>query len=114
MRATSQDSLLRPVAGSTSEDNNIRRVTAAITTEAVDFLRMEFAVLSGHGCNLAAETAVGAMDEEKMRASSRMAMADVPLSKMGKIPGHKSPVTTQRYAHMSDKSLHDAVDRIRR
>ena len=43
-----------------------------------------------------------------------MAMADVPLSKIGKILGHKSLVTTQRYAHMSDKSLHDAVDRIRR
>ena len=47
-------------------------------------------------------------------AASRMAMADVPLSKIGKILGHKSLVTTQRYAHMSDKSLHDAVDRIRR
>ena len=47
-------------------------------------------------------------------AASRIAMADVPLSKIGKILGHKSLVTTQRYAHMSDKSLHDAVDRIRR
>jgi len=47
-------------------------------------------------------------------AASRMAMADVPLSKIGKILGHKSLVTTQRYAHLSDKSLHDAVDRIRR
>ncbi|MFC1529292.1 tyrosine-type recombinase/integrase [Gemmatimonadota bacterium] len=47
-------------------------------------------------------------------AASHMAMADVPLSKIGKILGHKSLVTTQRYAHMSDKSLHDAVDRIRR
>jgi len=39
---------------------------------------------------------------------------DFPLSKIGKILGHKSLVTTQRYAHLSDRSLHDAVDRIRR
>lgn len=61
--------LRRLVAGSTSEDE-VRRATAAITTEAVDFLRAEFAVLLGQGCNLATEAAVGSMDEEELRAST--------------------------------------------
>ena len=57
------------LAGNTSEDE-VCRATAAITTEALDFLRAEFAVLSGQGCNLAVEAAVGAMDEEEIRAST--------------------------------------------
>lgn len=44
--------------------------------------------------------------------ASWMAMADVPLSKVAKILGHKQLTTTQRYAHLSDRSLFDAVQKI--
>jgi integrase len=44
--------------------------------------------------------------------ASQLAMADVPLTKVGKILGHRALVTTQRYAHLSDASLEDAVARI--
>jgi integrase len=38
--------------------------------------------------------------------------ADVPISKVAKILGHKELATTQRYAHLSDESLFEAVERI--
>jgi len=46
--------------------------------------------------------------------ASWMVMADVPLSKIGKILGHKNLTTTQRYAHLADRSLFEAVDKIGR
>ena len=60
----------RRLIAENASDDEVRRATAMITIEAVDFLRTEFAVFSGQGCNLAAEAAVGAMDEEEMRAST--------------------------------------------
>lgn len=45
-------------------------------------------------------------------AASWLAMADVPMSKVAKILGHKELKTTQRYAHLSDASLVEAVERI--
>jgi site-specific recombinase XerD len=39
-------------------------------------------------------------------------MADVPLSKVAKILGHKNLATTQRYAHLSDDTLFEAVERL--
>ena len=39
-------------------------------------------------------------------------MADVPMSKVAKILGHKELKTTQRYAHLADSSLVEAVERI--
>lgn len=45
-------------------------------------------------------------------AASWLAMADVPMSKVAKILGHKELKTTQRYAHLADSSLVEAVERI--
>ncbi len=45
-------------------------------------------------------------------AGSLMVMADVPLSKIAKILGHKQLITTQRYAHLADRSLFEAVEKI--
>ena len=45
--------------------------------------------------------------------ASWLVMADVPLSKVGKILGHKELKTTQRYAHLADSALLEAVERIR-
>lgn len=45
-------------------------------------------------------------------AASQMVMADVPLGKVAKILGHKLLETTQRYAHLADESLFEAVERI--
>jgi integrase len=45
-------------------------------------------------------------------AASQLVMADVPISKVAKILGHKELATTQRYAHLSDESLFEAVERI--
>ena len=45
-------------------------------------------------------------------AASVMVMADVPLVKVAKILGHKQLTTTQRYAHLSDRSLFEAVEKI--
>jgi site-specific recombinase XerD len=39
-------------------------------------------------------------------------MADVPIAKIAKILGHKELMTTQRYAHLADRSLFEAVERI--
>ncbi|MFC1543930.1 tyrosine-type recombinase/integrase [Gemmatimonadota bacterium] len=47
-------------------------------------------------------------------AASWLVMADVPLSKIAKILGHKQLATTQRYAHLADRSLFEAVERIGR
>ena len=44
--------------------------------------------------------------------ASWLAMADVPMSKVAKILGHKELKTTQRYAHLADSSLVEAVERI--
>jgi len=44
--------------------------------------------------------------------ASWLVMADVPLSKVAKILGHKELKTTQRYAHLADSSLVEAVERI--
>ena len=44
--------------------------------------------------------------------ASHLAMADVSLKKIAKILGHKSLSTTERYAHLSDETLVDAMDRI--
>ena len=41
-----------------------------------------------------------------------MVMADIPLSKVAKILGHKQRTTTQRYTHLSDRSLFEAVEKI--
>lgn len=43
---------------------------------------------------------------------SWLVMADVSLFKVGKILGHKELTTTQRYAHLADASLADAMERI--
>ena len=43
---------------------------------------------------------------------SWLAMAGVPLLTTGKILGHKVLATTQRYAHLSDASLADAMEKI--
>jgi integrase len=45
-------------------------------------------------------------------AASRLVMADVPIAKVAKILGHKELMTTQRYAHLADDSLFEAVERI--
>ena len=45
-------------------------------------------------------------------AASVMVMADVPLVKVAKILGHKQLTTTQRYAHLADRSLFEAVEKI--
>jgi len=44
--------------------------------------------------------------------ASWLVMADVPMSKVAKILGHKELKTTQRYAHLADSSLIEAVERI--
>ncbi|MFC1628695.1 tyrosine-type recombinase/integrase [Gemmatimonadota bacterium] len=44
--------------------------------------------------------------------ASWLVMADVPLSKVAKILGHKELKTTQRYAHLAESSLVEAVERI--
>lgn len=44
--------------------------------------------------------------------ASWLVMADVPMSKVAKILGHKELKTTQRYAHLADSSLVEAVERI--
>ncbi len=44
--------------------------TAARTAEAVEFLRKEFGVPAGRGCDLAVEAATGAMEAEELRAST--------------------------------------------
>ena len=44
--------------------------------------------------------------------ASWLVMADVPMSKVAKILGHKELKTTQRYAHLTDASLAEAVERI--
>jgi len=44
--------------------------------------------------------------------ASWLVMAEVPLTKVAKILGHKELTTTQRYAHLADESLVDAMDRI--
>lgn len=41
-----------------------------------------------------------------------LVMADVPLFKVGRILGHKQLTTTQRYAHLTDASLADAMEQI--
>lgn len=37
--------------------------------------------------------------------------ADVALSVVGKVLGHKSPQTTARYAHLHDRALQDGLER---
>ena len=44
--------------------------------------------------------------------ASWLVMADVPLTKVAKILGHSALQTTQRYAHLADSTLVDAMDRI--
>jgi integrase len=44
--------------------------------------------------------------------ASWLVMADVPMSKVAKILGHKELKTTQRYAHLADSSLVEAVEKI--
>lgn len=46
--------------------------------------------------------------------ASRLVMADVPIAKVAKILGHKELMTTQRYAHLADRSLFEAMERIAR
>jgi len=41
-----------------------------------------------------------------------LVMADVPLFKVGRILGHKQLTTTQRYAHLTESSLADAMERM--
>lgn len=43
-------------------------------------------------------------------AASHMAMAGVPLITIGAILGHKTPAMTQRYSHLSEGHLLDAVN----
>lgn len=47
-------------------------------------------------------------------AASEMANAGVPLFTMGQVLGHKSPVSTQRYAHLYADTLAAAVGQIGR
>lgn len=44
--------------------------------------------------------------------ASWMVMKDVSLMKVSRILGHKSLQTTQRYAHLADRSLKDAVEQL--
>jgi len=44
--------------------------------------------------------------------ASWLVQHDVPLTKVAKILGHKELQTTQRYAHLGDSTLVDAMDRI--
>ena len=44
--------------------------------------------------------------------ASQLVMADVPLTKVAKMLGHKRVATTQRYAHLCDSSLVAAIDRL--
>lgn len=44
--------------------------------------------------------------------ASWLVMADVPLYKVGRILGHKQLATTQRYAHLTESSLADAMEKI--
>jgi transposase len=37
-------------------------------------------------------------------------MGGVPLAIIGKILGHRQPTTTQRYAHLSDRVVRDAIE----
>lgn len=46
------------------------QATAVVTREAWDFVRSEFGVLAGRGCDLAVQAAAGSMDEAELRAST--------------------------------------------
>ena len=45
-------------------------------------------------------------------AASHLVMAGVDLRTVGAILGHKSPLMTQRYAHLSPGHLQEAISRI--
>lgn len=47
-------------------------------------------------------------------AASEMSYAGVPLFTVGQVLGHKSPVSTQRYAHLYTDTLATAVGQIGR
>jgi len=49
---------------------------------------------------------------DRHTCASWLVMADVPMIKVAKILGHKELKTTQRYAHLADSSLVEAVERI--
>jgi hypothetical protein len=61
---------MREILDGRSSRDEVRRATAAIAAEAVEFMRMEFAVPAGRGCRLALEAAVGAMEQEEFLAST--------------------------------------------
>jgi len=42
--------------------------------------------------------------------ASEAIMGGVPLAIIGKILGHRQPTTTQRYAHLSDRVVRDAIE----
>jgi len=46
------------------------RSTASVGDEAVEFIRTEFGVLAGRGCDMAARAAKGAMGEEELRVTT--------------------------------------------
>lgn len=46
------------------------RSTAAVGDAAMEFIRTEFGVPAGRGCDMAARAAVGAMGDEELRAST--------------------------------------------
>ena len=43
--------------------------------------------------------------------TDRAKLYPTPIAKVAKILGHKELMTTQRYAHLADKSLFEAVER---
>lgn len=59
----------RLLDGSAVEDE-VRRATASIADEALRFLRKEFAVERGRGCDLAVDAALGAEEPGILRAST--------------------------------------------
>jgi hypothetical protein len=69
---TEEDSAarLRQLLAGASSADRVRRETAEISRVGVEFLRMEFGVPAGRGCDLAVTAAAGSMEEDELRAST--------------------------------------------
>ncbi len=72
LRGTAEDDVAARwralLEGSTSPDT-VRIATAVVAREALEFLRAEFAVPAGRGCDLAVQAAIGTEEPEMIRAS---------------------------------------------
>jgi hypothetical protein len=51
-------------------DDNVRRATSVVAAEAMEFIRAEFAVGAGRGCDLTVRAAAGTEDPDLLRAST--------------------------------------------